>query len=65
MGLKSVVRPARKGMWQRGTDIELPADYKKRHIVVGAEAKVEDDVEEPAEDLEREKQVDFLRRIFG
>ena len=51
-------------MWRNGTDIELPADYKKRHRAVDVETKVEDDVEEPAEDVEREKQ-GFLRRIFG
>jgi hypothetical protein len=61
-----VVRAARKGMWRNGTDIELPADYKKRHRLVEVEAKVGDDVEEePGEDLERIKQVGFLRRIFG
>jgi hypothetical protein len=53
-------------MWQNGTDIELPTDYKKRHRVVEVGAKVEDDVEEePAENLEREEQVGFLRTIFG
>jgi len=46
-------------MWQKGTNIELPADYKKRHRTV--EAKVEEVVEEP-EDLEPES---FLSRIFG
>ena len=51
-------------MWQHGTDIELPADYKKRHRVVEVEAKVEDEVVEP-EDREPEKPVGFLRRIFG
>jgi hypothetical protein len=54
-------------MWQNGTDIELPADYKKRHRMV--EAKVEDVVveawvEEP-EDLEPEEKVSFLSRFFG
>jgi hypothetical protein len=65
VGFEPVVRAARKGMWRNGTDIELPADYKKRHRVVEVEAKVEDDVEEAGEDLEREKQVGFLRTIFG
>ena len=57
-----MVRAARRGMWQHGTDIELPADYKKRHRVAEVEAKVEDDVEEEREDREP---VGFLRRIFG
>jgi uncharacterized protein (DUF2461 family) len=47
-------------MWKNGTNIELPADYKKRHRVV--EAKVEEDV---VEDPELEEKVSFLSRIFG
>jgi hypothetical protein len=65
VALEPVVRAARRGMWQNGTDIELPADYKKRHRVVEVEAKVEDGVVEEPEDVEPEKQVGFLRRIFG
>ena len=64
VALEPVVRAARRGMWQHGTDIELPADYKKRHRVAEVEAKVEDEVvEEP--DREPEESVGFLRRIFG
>jgi hypothetical protein len=50
-------------MWKHGTNIELPADYKKRHRVV--EAKVEEEPVEEPEDLEPEEKVSFLRRIFG
>jgi len=42
-GVEPVVRAAQRSMWQYGTDIELPADYKKRHNVVEVQAKVEDD----------------------
>jgi hypothetical protein len=50
-------------MWQNGTDIGLLADYKKRHRVVEVESRVRrggGTLEEPAEDLEPEKQVDSL-----
>ena len=50
-------------MWQNGTDIELPTDYKKRlrPRVVAVAGTVEDDVkEEPARG-----RVGFLRRIPG
>ena len=45
-------------MWQHGTDIESPAEYKKRYRVGEVEAKVEGE-EEPVEE------VSFWSRIFG
>lgn len=54
-------------MWQYGTNIESPADYKKRYRVGGVEAKVEEDSEEgeEREDVEHEGRVSFWSRIFG
>jgi hypothetical protein len=53
-------------MWQHGTDIELPADYKKRYRVAEVvEARVEEGEGEPAEDVERDGRVSFWSRIFG
>jgi hypothetical protein len=51
-------------MWQHGTDIELPADYKKRYRVAEVEVKAEEGEGEgePAENVER---VSFWSRIFG
>lgn len=56
------VRAARRGIWHGGTDIETPAEYKKR-IRIG-ERKVEDDVEPEDQEPEVEK-VGFWSRIFG
>lgn len=55
---------ARRGMWQHGTDIELPSDYKKRYRVAQVEARAEEEGE-PAEDVERDERVSFWSRIFG
>jgi hypothetical protein len=52
-------------MWQNGTEIELPYDDKKRRHCVAVDARVEDDVEERAEDIECETQVGFLRGSFA
>ena len=64
-----VVRAARRGVWQHGTDIELPAEYKKRFRVaapVEARAEEEEETEENVpEDVERHERVGFWRRVFG
>ena len=67
VGLGPLVRAARRGIWQYGTDIELPTDYKKRYRVAEAEAKVEDEGEGEGEvaDVERRERVSFWSRIFG
>jgi len=63
---RSLVRAAQRGMWQYGTDIELPTDYKKRYRVTGVEAKAEEEGQgESAEDVERDERVSFWGRIFG
>lgn len=56
-------RAARRGIWQNGTNIELPADYKKRYRAAEVEAKVEGEGE--GEDVERDERVSFWSRIFG
>jgi endonuclease YncB( thermonuclease family) len=60
----SVVRAARRGMWQHGTDIESPSDYKKRYRVGEVEARAEEEGE-PVEDVGRDERVSFWSRIFG
>ncbi|KAF8496188.1 nuclease [Russula emetica] len=61
-----VVRAARRGMWQYGTNIESPTDYKKRYRVAEVGTKAEEEGEgEPTEDVERDKRVSFWGRIFG
>jgi hypothetical protein len=52
-------------MWQHGTDIESPADYKKRYRVAEVEVRAEEGEGEPAEDVERDERVSFWSRIFG
>jgi hypothetical protein len=52
-------------MWQHGTDIESPTDYKKRYRVAEVQARAEEVEGEPAEDLERDGRVGFWSRIFG
>ena len=47
-------------MWQHGTDIESPAEYKKRYRVAEVEARVEEEGEE-----EPVEEVSFWSRIFG
>lgn len=60
-----MVRAARRGMWQHGTDIESPAEYKKRYRVAApVEAKAEEE-EEAEEDVKRHERVSFWRWIFG
>ena len=59
-----MVRTARRGMWQHGTDIELPSEYKKRYRVAEVEAKAEEEGE-PAEGVEHDERVSFWSRIFG
>jgi len=51
-------------MWQHGTDIELPSEYKKRYRVAEVEAKAEEEGE-PAEGVEHDERVSFWSRIFG
>jgi endonuclease YncB( thermonuclease family) len=63
-GVPPCSRAARRGMWQHGTDIELPSDYKKRYRVAEVEAKTEEEGE-LAEDVERDERVSFWSRIFG
>ena len=64
-----MVRAARRGVWQHGTDIETPAEYKKRFRVaapVEARAEEEEETEENVpEDVERHERVGFWRRVFG
>lgn len=50
-------------MWRHGTDVESPADYKKRYRVAEvAEAKVE---EGEGEGEPADERAGFWRRIFG
>ena len=56
------VRAARRGIWHGGTNIETPAEYKKR--IRSGERKVEEDVEPEDQEPEAEK-VGFWGRIFG
>jgi hypothetical protein len=51
-------------MWEHGTDIESPADYKKRYRVGEVvDAKVEEEGE--AEGEPADERVGFWSRIFG
>jgi len=50
-------------MWKHGTNIESPADYKKRYRVPEVEAKVEEEGE--GVEVERDERVSFWSRIFG
>lgn len=50
-------------MWEYGTDLESPSDYKKRYRVAEVETKAEEG--DPAEDVESDERVSFWSRIFG
>ena len=50
-------------MWRHGTNIESPADYKKRYRA--AEVAEEEEGEPVEDDVEREKPVNFWSWIFG
>lgn len=57
------VRAARRGIWRFGTNIETPAEYKKR-IRMGERA-IEEDVEPEDQEPEPEvEKVGFLSRIL-
>jgi len=59
MAAEAEARAARRGIWQGGTDIETPAEYKKRYRMAEGRTEPEDvvghEVEKPG----------LLSRIFG
>ncbi|KAI0270503.1 hypothetical protein BC834DRAFT_841366 [Gloeopeniophorella convolvens] len=57
LAAQAEAQAARRGIWQKGTSIETPAEYKKRHRAV-AEAKLE------MEEAEPEPEPTLLERIL-